>query len=101
MTIKKTDSDSSSKAKPGATRPRAAARKDPAKTPAAKPARKTAAPRTRKKTAPSAPPGEPGMAQRRTPTHDEIAARAREIWREKGGTAFENWVQAERELQES
>jgi Protein of unknown function (DUF2934) len=35
----------------------------------------------------------------RQPTHEEIAKRAYEIWRSgKGGSQFENWVRAEREL---
>jgi hypothetical protein len=33
-----------------------------------------------------------------TPTHDAIAARAHQIHLERGGTAFENWIEAEREL---
>jgi hypothetical protein len=35
----------------------------------------------------------------RQPTHEEIARRAYEIWRSgKGGSQFENWIRAEREL---
>jgi len=32
------------------------------------------------------------------PTHEQIAARAAEIWRETGGLPFDNWIRAEREL---
>lgn len=37
-------------------------------------------------------------APARLPSHDAIARRAFEIFRERGGSAFENWLQAEREL---
>ncbi len=46
-------------------------------------------------TASEAAPKEPA---RRAPTHAEIAMRAHEIHRQRGGTAFDNWLQAEREL---
>lgn len=32
------------------------------------------------------------------PTHEAIAARAYAIWQARGGSAFENWLEAEREL---
>lgn len=32
------------------------------------------------------------------PTHDAIRARAFAIWKERGGSAVENWLQAEAEL---
>ena len=36
---------------------------------------------------------------RRQITHEEIARKAYEIWKSgRGGTAFENWIRAEREL---
>jgi hypothetical protein len=39
------------------------------------------------------------IRSRRQVTHEEIARRAYEIWKSgRGGTAFENWVRAEREL---
>lgn len=41
---------------------------------------------------PEAPPARPA------PSHDAIAARASQIWSERGGSAFDNWIQAEREL---
>lgn len=31
-------------------------------------------------------------------THDMIAARAHELWKENGGSDMENWLAAEREL---
>jgi len=31
-------------------------------------------------------------------THEMIAGRANELYRTRGGTAFDNWIQAEREL---
>ncbi|MBM4393225.1 MAG: DUF2934 domain-containing protein [Deltaproteobacteria bacterium] len=31
-------------------------------------------------------------------SHDEVARRAYEIWLTRGGSAFENWVEAERQL---
>jgi hypothetical protein len=34
----------------------------------------------------------------RAVTHEMIAGRANEIHRTRGGTAFDNWIQAEREL---
>ncbi len=30
--------------------------------------------------------------------HDQVARRAYEIWLARGGSAFENWVEAERQL---
>jgi hypothetical protein len=40
----------------------------------------------------------PTFATRRV-THEEIARKAYEIWKSgRGGTAFENWIRAEREL---
>ena len=44
----------------------------------------------------AAPPEAP--AARPAPSHDAIAARASQIWSERGGSAFDNWLQAEREL---
>ena len=39
---------------------------------------------------------------RRQPTRDEIARRAYEIWQSgQGGSEFDNWVRAERELRGS
>jgi hypothetical protein len=32
------------------------------------------------------------------PSHADIARRAQDIYRARGGTAFDNWLQAEREL---
>lgn len=32
------------------------------------------------------------------PAHDAIARRAYEIFCERGGTAFDNWIEAERQL---
>ncbi|MFZ5480710.1 MAG: DUF2934 domain-containing protein [Myxococcota bacterium] len=32
------------------------------------------------------------------PTHDQIARRAYELYCERGGSAFDNWIAAEREL---
>lgn len=34
----------------------------------------------------------------RAVTHEMIAGRANEIHRTRGGTAFDNWIQAEHEL---
>ncbi len=31
-------------------------------------------------------------------SHEEVARRAYEIWLARGGSAFENWVEAERQL---
>ena len=41
----------------------------------------------------------PAVSAPRRITHDEIARKAYEIWKSgRGGTAFENWIRAEREL---
>lgn len=42
-------------------------------------------------------PAPPQSAPQHVP-HDAIAQRAHEIHRARGGTAFDNWLQAEREL---
>ena len=45
----------------------------------------------------SAPPM--SSSNKRQPTRDEIARKAYEIWQSgKGGSEFENWIRAEREL---
>jgi len=86
MTSKKSDTTTPADKKPRAPRTKKASR-------SAAPAR-SAAPKASRKAAPA-----PAAASDKPlPTHEEIAARAREIWREKGGTSFENWIQAEREL---
>lgn len=41
---------------------------------------------------------EPAPIVRAQPTHDAISARAAQIYGERGGSAFDNWIQAEREL---
>jgi len=94
MATKKSDTPTSSAAKPRSPRKKAKTTKAASTT-----ARKPAAPRGRKKSATV--PGSAPPAARRKPTHAEIAARASEIWREKGGSALENWLQAERELTKS
>lgn len=69
-------------AAPAAAEPKATKKARPAGTPkpkSAKPARKAKA----------------SPAERR-PTHDEIADRAYALFRERGGNAFENWIEAER-----
>lgn len=38
------------------------------------------------------------VVARTNPSHDEIQRRAFEIHQARGGSAFENWLQAEREL---
>jgi hypothetical protein len=101
MTTKRSDETKSS-----AAAPRSPRRKAAAKTAASQATPETAAvPRARKRAeaardampkAQAAAKGTP--AQHRQPTHQEIAARAREIWHETGGNAFENWIRAEREL---
>lgn len=40
----------------------------------------------------------PAPAPRREPTHAEVAQRAYELWLAHGGHAFENWLEAERQL---
>lgn len=35
------------------------------------------------------------------PTHDEIAARAYELWLERGGNEIVNWLEAENELRQT
>ena len=68
----------------------------------AKKAAKKASSSTKPKVAPSAEahpspvPAEP----RPRATHDQVARRAYEIWLARGGHAFENWVEAERQLNE-
>lgn len=103
MTTKRPD-----ETKTPAAKPRPLRKKSTPKKAATKPARKTAAkPPTRKKaegTPDSKPKATPTAKRaavgRRQPTHQQIAARAREIWRERGGSAFENWIQAERDLKD-
>ena len=60
-------------------------------------------PLPRQSTAAAQPPRQsaPPMSSstKRQPTRDEIAKRAYEIWQSgKGGSEFDNWVRAEREL---
>jgi hypothetical protein len=48
----------------------------------------------------SAPPM--SSSNKRTPSRDEIARRAYEIWQSgKGGSDYDNWIRAERELRGS
>ncbi|MBM4367106.1 MAG: DUF2934 domain-containing protein [Deltaproteobacteria bacterium] len=71
-----------------------------------KAAKKAAAPRAKKAKQPEATvvearpevvlPADP--APRARASHDEVARRAYEIWLARGGSAFENWVEAERQL---
>lgn len=101
MTTKKSNTKKTSAAKPRSPRKKAKTKET-----GAKPTRKTAAMQRARKKAETAPEAKPTVAptpkaaaaERREPTHQEIAARAREIWRESGGSAFENWIRAEREL---
>ena len=84
------------------------AKKTASSTPAAK-AKKTTSTAVRNSPIPKAPAAPartsataastPTLNARRPITHDEIAKKAYEIWKSgRGGTAFENWVRAEREL---
>lgn len=80
--------------------PTSTARQAAAKKASPKPAaRKKSAPKATarkappKKTAPKAASSAP-----KAPSHEQIAARAAEIWRETGGLPFDNWIRAEREL---
>jgi len=98
MATKKTTTEKKSAgAKPRAPRQKKAATeaKVAPKVAAQAKAKKAAAPKSPK-------PAAEAKAQKATaparPTHEQIAARAAEIWREKGGTHFDNWIQAEREL---
>jgi hypothetical protein len=69
-----------------------------------KAAPRSSAPATKEKAAAKAPaakatkPGKRAAATKRDPTHDEIADRAYALFRERGGNAFENWIEAERLL---
>ena len=71
--------------------------------------KKTTTTKVRNSPIPKAPaaPARPGVSASPTATvgaprritHDEIARKAYEIWKSgRGGTAFENWIRAEREL---
>lgn len=71
-----------------------------------KAAKKAAEPKAKKATKAKAPVAEarpevvlPAEAQPRAhASHEEVARRAYEIWLARGGSAFENWVEAERQL---
>lgn len=102
MASKKTTPTDTAEAKAKAPR-----KKNPQAKPAvqATAAKKRATPRKPKPTGePKAttgttrPAAERATPTRAEPTHEQIAARAAEIWREHGGTPFENWIAAEREL---
>jgi hypothetical protein len=41
---------------------------------------------------------EPAPIARAQPTHAAVSLRAAQIYSERGGSAFDNWIQAEREL---
>ncbi len=72
------------------------AKTPPAAPPAAPPLAPPAAPPV---AAPAATPlAAPLEPVRSAPTHDAIARRAYEIFCERGGTAFDNWIEAERQL---
>jgi hypothetical protein len=57
---------------------------------------------TRKKTAAAARAAKPAASERPSPTHEEIALRAQELYRQSGcqvGRDREFWLEAERQLQ--
>ena len=71
----------------------------PAKTVAAKPAPVVSTTPVRNSAVP--PKTGPVVAKAKAPiavTREQIAIRAYEIWRSRGGNEHDNWVQAEREL---
>ncbi len=78
---------------------------DPATEPK-KTAKKAAEPKAKKATKAKAPAAEPrpevvlpaDVQPRARASHEEVARRAYEIWLARGGSAFENWVEAERQL---
>jgi hypothetical protein len=49
---------------------------------------------------PAAAAPEPVAVVRPAPSHDQIARRAYELYVARGGTAFDNWLEAERLLRE-
>ena len=56
--------------------------------------------RKKKTPEPVAPPAAEAPPPKPAPSHDQIARRAYELYVARGGTAFDNWLEAERLLRE-
>ncbi len=63
-----------------------------------KAAAESAAPKAARAAKPAAAPVAPEVAPRAEPSQDDIRRRAYELWLAHGGSAAENWLEAERQL---